>query len=227
MCPSSKASRSRTSSTTRSRSRRARSRACSSSSDMNGTVAAASREQLRDGLAAAHVGAQRLGQVRRHREVEVAHHLDELGRARASAGAGCRRAPAPIVEWPCGPCSRARGTPCSAGSSCSTLVEQAVVQRLRIAGRQIGAAGAADQQRVAGEHAIVDDEAHRIARVARRMRSPAAAACRSTSISPSSQRAGPRTAPGCARCMTTGTPSCRASSRVAEKWSAWVCVSTR
>ena len=44
-------------------------------------------------------------------------------------------------------------------------VEQTVVQRLGIAGRQVGAAGAADEQRVAGEEPILDAQAHRVPRV--------------------------------------------------------------
>ena len=47
--------------------------------DMNGTRGGGLGEQLRHRLAAAHVGAQRLGEVRRHRQVEAAHHLDERG----------------------------------------------------------------------------------------------------------------------------------------------------
>ena len=89
---------------------------------------------------------------------------------------------------------------------------------------QIGAPGAADQQRVAGEHAVLGDQAHRVARVAGRVHRRAAAACPTTSISPSSSRMSTNGA-GLARCITTGTASRRASSRVPEKWSAWVCVS--
>ncbi len=37
--------------------------------------------------------------------------------------------------------------------------EQAVVKLVGIAGRQVGAAGAADQQRVAGEDVVLDQEA--------------------------------------------------------------------
>ena len=48
-------------------------------------------------------------------------------------------------------------------------LEQAVVERFRIAGRQIGAAGAAEQQRVAREQAVFDLQAHRVARVTRRV----------------------------------------------------------
>ena len=44
-------------------------------------------------------------------------------------------------------------------------IEQAVVERLRIARRQIGSARGADEQRVAGEQAILHLEAHRITRV--------------------------------------------------------------
>ena len=47
--------------------------------------------------------------------------------------------------------------------------EQAVVERFRIAGRQIGAAGAAEQQRIAGEQVIFHLQTHRVARVARRV----------------------------------------------------------
>jgi len=49
------------------------------------------------------------------------------------------------------------------------LAEQAVVERVRIAARQVGAPGAADQQGVAGEDAVLGDEAHRVAGVPRRV----------------------------------------------------------
>ena len=48
-------------------------------------------------------------------------------------------------------------------------VEQAVVERVRIARRQVGAARGADQQRVAREQPVADVNARRVARVTRRV----------------------------------------------------------
>ena len=109
MWPASKASFSRTSRTTRSsspRSTRARApRPC----DMNGDLARRLGEQLRDRLAAAHVGAQRLGQVVGHLEVEARCIIA----TKSARSLFCRRGLLGYLgadrRLSCGPCSRAPG----------------------------------------------------------------------------------------------------------------------
>ena len=94
-------------------------------------------EQLRDRLAAAHVGAQRLGQVGRHRRGRGCCIIcDELGAVASSAGAGCRRSRRRSSSG-CGPCSRAPGRPGAPGraaAACRTGCRRARRDR-RSAGR--------------------------------------------------------------------------------------------
>ena len=124
-------------------------------------------EHLADGLAAAHVGAQRLGQVGRHRQVEALHHLHERGalallQARIARDLGADgRVAAPLVV--------VRRVDEQRRVEREQAAEQAVVERLRVAARQVGAAGAADQQGVAGEDAVLADQAHRVGGVAGRV----------------------------------------------------------
>ena len=105
------------------------------------------------------------------------------------------------------------------------LLEQAVVERLRIAGRQVGAAGAADQQRVAGEHAVLDRPG-----TSSRAVWPGRVQHLQPQLADDEQlavveRACRRTAPGSRGASPPARRAARASSRVAEKWSAWVWVS--
>ena len=161
-------------------------------------------EQLRDRLAAGAVRAQRLGQVVGHLDVEAAHQRDELGalvllqaRVARLLGADRRRRAILVVV---------RRIDLHRVGQLQQLAEQAVVERVGIAGRQVGAAGAADQQRVAGEHAIVEHEARRVVRC-----DPACASTRTrslptTSVSPSSTRTSANGA-AASRCITTRAPS--------------------
>ena len=92
-------------------------------------------------------------------------------RARASAGADCRRS---RRRWWSGrgPCSRGRDRPAAPGrasAACRTGCRRAA------SGSPVGRSvrpGAADQQGVAGEHPVLDHQAHRIARVAGRVQGP-------------------------------------------------------
>jgi hypothetical protein len=124
-------------------------------------------EQLRDRLPTAHIGTQCLGDMRRHRQVELAHHVDESGavallQARVAGDllADGRALPALVVV---------RREDSKAGVEFQKALEEAVVESLRIATRQVGAAGSTDQQGVAGEHAVLDLQAHRVAGVAGRV----------------------------------------------------------
>ena len=108
----------------------------------------------------------------------------------------------------CGPCSRAPGTPAVVVGQLQQLAEQAVVERVGIAGRQVGAAGAADQQRVAGEARDRRARGTSSRPCGRACAGRARAACR-RSASRRRRPAGRRTARRCARCITTGAPSCR------------------
>ena len=66
----------------------------------------------------------------------------------------------PLYSW--------AGWTLRAGVEFQHAVEQALVELFGIAGGQVGAARAADQQRVAGEDVVLDDQAGRIRRVAGR-----------------------------------------------------------
>ena len=123
-------------------------------------------EQLRDRLAAGPVGAQRLGQMIRHAEIEGAHLLDEGG-AIALLEARIvgllladRRHRRVLVVVP--------GVDGERLVELQQLPEQAVVERLGIAGRQIGPPGGAAEQRVARQHAVGEHERDRVLGVARR-----------------------------------------------------------
>jgi hypothetical protein len=124
-------------------------------------------QQLRHRLAAAHVGAQRLGDMIRRRQVQMPHHRGEFGplaflQARivgdfiADAGMRATFIVVGRIDF------ERRIEP-------QQFAEQAVVEVIGIAGRQIGTTGAADQERVAGEDAVLRHEAHRIPCVAGRM----------------------------------------------------------
>ncbi len=101
-------------------------------------------------------------------QIEMAHHLDEFAALSSFAGEGLDSnllaesgmAAALIIMG--GIDHQLRIEP-------EQFAEQAVIEHVGIAGRQIGAAGAADQQRIAGEDAIFRDQAHGIAGVARRV----------------------------------------------------------
>ncbi len=106
----------------------------------------------------------------RHREIEVAHHRDELGpvallqpRIRGKLLRDRRVALALVVV---------RRVHRERRVELQQLVEEAVVERLRVAAGKVGAAGGPDEQRVAGERAVLRDEAHRVARVPRGMQHP-------------------------------------------------------
>ena len=97
----------------------------------------------------------------------MVHHLDELravalleARIGLDLGRDGARALLFVVV---------RGKHLELGVELQDPVEEAVVERLGIAGRQIGASRPADQERVAREEAIAREKAHRIARVARRV----------------------------------------------------------
>ena len=197
------------------RGRRRRSGARSSSIDMNGIAAAASASSCATVLPPLRL--VRSASVRwvGHLEVEGAHQLDELG-ALALLQArivGDLLADRRVTARPC---SRAPGRPASASVELQQLAEQAVVERLGIAGRQVGAAGAADQQRVAGEHAVGEHQAHRIVGVAGRVEH-AQAQLADDDASRRRRRAGRRTAPGCRGASPPARRAARASSRVPEK----------
>ena len=105
--------------------------------------------------------------MRRHREVEVAHHLDErrasaLLQPRVGRDLLADRGVALALVV-------VRGVDLEHGVELEQALEQARVQRLRVAGRKIGAPGAADEERVAGEDPVLGDQAHRVARVPRRV----------------------------------------------------------
>ena len=124
-------------------------------------------EHLADGLAAAHVGAQCFGQVGRHRQVEALHHLHEGGalallqaRVALDLRTDGRVAAALVIV---------RRVDEQRRIERQQAAEQAVVERFRVAARQVGAAGAADEQGVAGEDAIRADQAHRVGGVAGRV----------------------------------------------------------
>jgi hypothetical protein len=109
-------------------------------------------EELRDRLAAGAIRAQRLREVIRHPEAEGVHLVDErallaLLQARILgallADRGHRHA---LVVVP--------GIDGDGVVEPEQLVEDAVVEVLGVAGRQIGAAGGEAQQRVTGEDAV-------------------------------------------------------------------------
>src|SRR6202011_112280 len=118
-------------------------------------------------LAAGHIGAKCLRDVRRHREIKTMHDLDEGaavaflqprilgqlltdGRMRASLVFMRRK------DFQC------RIEP-------QYAFEQAFVERPCIATGQVGAPRSTDEERIAGKYAILDTQAHGIARVAGRV----------------------------------------------------------
>ncbi len=95
------------------------------------------------------------------------HHVHELG------------APGLLQPWVLGQLGGDRGVAAALvvvrriderrARQLQQLVEQAVEQRVRVARRQIGASGAADEQRVAREHPVFHHQAHRVAGMAGRV----------------------------------------------------------
>ncbi len=130
-----------------------------------GDVGSGFRQHLCDGLAAAHVGAQGLGNVGRHLEIEIAHHLHE--------GAAIAHLQARVL----GELLTYRGMLASLvlvrrvdlGGRLEEQqpLEEAFVQRSRVAAWQVRAAGRSDEQGITGEYPVVDPKAHGVARVAR------------------------------------------------------------
>ena len=109
-----------------------------------GDIGGGVRQHLRHGLAAAHIGAQRFGQVGGRFQIEFAHHRHEIAalaflqpRIAGDLLADGGMAAALIIV---------RRIDLQRRIELQQPVEQAVIQRFRIAGGQIGAAGAADQQ---------------------------------------------------------------------------------
>ncbi len=137
-----------------------------------GNFARRFRQNLADGLAAIHVGAQRLGEMGGEFEIEAAHHRYERSAvALLQAGIGGdllaqgRAGLALIVV---------RRMDFQRGIELQHPAEQAVIKRVRIAGGKIGAPGAPDQQRVAGEDAVFHHQTHRIPGMAGRVQRPEA-----------------------------------------------------
>jgi hypothetical protein len=122
-------------------------------------------EKLRHGLAAGTVGAQRLGEMVRHAEAEGAHLLDEGGalallEPRVGRLLVTDRADRDVLVV-------VPGVDLERVVEQEQLVEEAVVERLGVAGREIGASRRAAQQRVARQDAVGEDERHRVLGVAR------------------------------------------------------------
>src|SRR5579864_8516329 len=99
--------------------------------------------------------------MRGHREIKAVHHIDEgatvaflqpwvLGKLLAN---GRMRASLVFMRRKYLQCWVER----------QQAFEQAVIKRSRVTTWQVGASGSSDQQRVTGEHAVFDAQAHGIA----------------------------------------------------------------
>ena len=106
--------------------------------DMNGTVGGRLGQHLGHRLAAGHVGAQGLGQMGRRGQVQLAHHRHEFGplallqpRIVGDLGADGGMAAALVVVG---------GIDQQCRVQLQQLAEQAVIERVGIAGGKVGAA---------------------------------------------------------------------------------------
>ncbi len=132
-----------------------------------GDIARGGGDQLLHGLAAAEVGAQGLRQVIGLLQSQGAHLGDEVRplfqlQARIARHLLGQRGIFAVAVDMCrvDPGGRVQQ---------QQAVEQAVVQLLGVAAGQVGAAAAADQQGVAGEHPVLDVHADRVRGVPRRV----------------------------------------------------------
>ncbi len=118
-------------------------------------------------LAAGHIGAQCLGDVRGHREIEALHHLDEGAAVavlqprvlRQFLADGRVRTALVFV----------RRKHFERRIKPQHAFKQTLIKCSRIAAGQVGAPRSTDEQGIAGEYTVLDAQAHGIARVTRSM----------------------------------------------------------